>query len=69
MRNVIVDLEFIYDAVRRGGPYALAGGVLVVILGLFFDILSMTIVGAIVSFVGFVDIVIIRFFGNGRPRP
>lgn len=68
MRNIFWEIEFIYDTLRRGGPYALGGGVLVTILGFVLGSNAMVIAGAIVTLVAVVDMIIFWFVGKRESK-
>lgn len=68
MRNIFWEIEFIYDTLRRGGPYALGGGALVMIVGLVLGSNAMIIAGAIVTLVAVFDIIIFWFVGNRESK-
>lgn len=61
MRNVIWDLEFIYDTLRRGGLYAIGGGFVAMIFGFILDKMGMIAVGGIVTVLGAIDYVVTGF--------
>ncbi len=64
MRNVIWDLEFIYDMLRKSGPVVALGGILVIVIGFILSINSMVITGSIVTLVAVIDYVIFFFVGK-----
>ena len=66
--TIFQELTFIYDTLRRGGPYALGGGLLVVIVGLLFGNFAMILAGAIVAFVGLFDIAVFWIAGKHDPK-
>jgi len=64
MRNIIYELEFIHDSLKKHGPVAALGGIVVLVLGLIFGRLEMVLAGSFVIFVVACDFVIVRLFGN-----
>ena len=64
MRNVIWDLEFIYDMLRKTGPVVALGGILVIVVGFLLGKYSMIIAGSIVTLVAVIDYVIFFFVGK-----
>lgn len=68
MRNIFWEIEFIYDTLRRGGPYALGGGALAMIVGFLLGANVMIIAGAIVTLVAVFDIIIFWFVGNREQK-
>lgn len=64
MRNIMYDLQFIYDSLHQRAPVAALGGIVVLILGLIFGRSSMVLAGSFVIFVVACDFVIVRLFGN-----
>lgn len=68
MRNIFWEIEFIYDTLRRSGPYALGGGLLVTIIGFGLGSNTMVIAGAIVTLVAVVDMIIFWFVGKRESK-
>jgi len=66
MRNVIWDIEFIYDTLRRGGLYAIGGGFVAMIFGFVLDRMGMVAVGGIVTVLGAVDYVVTSLLGKRK---
>jgi len=61
MRNIIWDIEFVFDVIRKGGPYALLGGVVAIVGGLLLSKPLMLLVGGVLIIAVGLDYVIALF--------
>ena len=62
MRNIIWELEFIHETLKKASPVAVLGGIVVLALGLIFGSVGMVLAGAFVALVGAVEFVIKLLF-------
>ena len=64
MRNIIYEIAFIHDSLKKHRPVAAFGGIAVIALGLILGRLEMILAGGFVAFVVVADYVVARLFGD-----
>ena len=62
MRHLIKDFHFLYEMLERGGPVALLGGAVAIVLGFLFGKTLIIVIGAIIVLLASADIVFKYFF-------
>ena len=57
-------LSFIHDILKKGGPMAVFGGLVVLAVGLILGRLEMILAGALVTFLGSADYIVVLLRKN-----